>query len=300
MKGPRVILLIVVILGLATGCAYFQKKDEPPPLPPIEETKPPLTLKGAYFKSFPWSELPKPLKDGNDPDTFIYTAKEGDTLESIAEKNMGNPALASGLATYNGLSSPTSVPVNEKIVIPYPIIGMSSQLMIKEKGEKDFTRVQPFSTELKKGDQYKMRFEPNIDGFCYIFREGAKGVDLLYPAQVTKPEKKGKKDKKRIAEPLMRGTGAVKAYEAIIIPAGKTGFSFDPKSAGDRIHVFLSMRRIPELEDLKEKRKITVEDIQDVMHRVKIGDIYSEEAPYHLLRVADPSEILGFSLNLRG
>ncbi len=98
----------------------------------------------------------------------------------------------------------------------------------------------------------------------------------------------------------MRDTGVVKAYEAIIIPVGKSGFAFDPKSAGDRIYVFLSMRRIPELEDLKEKKKIAVEDIQDVMHRVKIGDIYSEEEPYHLLRVADPSEILGFSLNLRG
>lgn len=300
MKGPRVILLSVLILGLTTGCAYFQKKDEPPPLPPIEETKPPLTLKGAYFKSFPWSELPKPLKDGNDPDTFTFTAKEGDTVESIAEKNMGNPALASGLATYNALSSPTSVPVNEKIVIPYPIIGMSSQLMVKEKGEKDFTRTEPFSTELKKGDQYKFRFEPNINGYCYIFREGAKGVELLYPAKVTKPDLKDKKGKKRVAEPLMRDTGKVMAYEPIIIPVGKAGFSFDPKSAGDRIYVFLAMRRIPELEDLKEKKKIAVEDIQDVMHRVKIGDIYSEEAPYHLLRVADPSEILGFSLNIKG
>jgi len=302
MKRPSTLVFVIIIVGLITGCAYFQKKDEPPPLPPIEETKPPLGIKGGYFKAFPWTELQKPLKDGNDPDSFLYTTKEGDTLESVAEKTMGDPSLATGLASYNGLTSPTSVQPNEKIVIPHPIIGVSSQLLVKEKGEKDFSQTKPFDTTLKKGDQYKLRLEPNINGYCYVFREGTKGTTLLYPSVLKKTDKKTDKKaaKKQPEEPLMRETGKVTAHEPIVIPTGKAGFSFDPKSAGDRIYVFLAMRKIPELEDLKDKKKITVVDIQDVMHRVKIADVHSEERPYTLLRISDPSEILGFSLNLQG
>jgi len=281
-------------MGLIAGCAYFQTKDEPPPLPPIEETKPPLTLQGDYFKAFPWTELAKPLKDGNDPDTFVYTVKESETLETVAEKNMGDPALASGLASYNELTSPTDVPVGEKIVIPYPIIGVSSQIMVMEKGGKDFGPPQPFDTELKSGDRYKLRFEPNVNGYCYIFRESAKKTTMLFPAKPTK----GKKRKS--SAPVATASGKVTAHEPVVIPPGKAGIRYNPKRVGDRIYVFLSLRKIPELEDLKEKKKISVEDIQDVMHRIKIGDIFSDEPPYTLLRIADPSEIMGVSLNLNG
>jgi LysM repeat protein len=293
MKRTGIIFSIVLVLGLMAGCSYFQKKDEPPPLPPIEETKPPLTLKGDYFKSFPWDELPKPLKNGNDPDTMVYTAKEGETLEEIAEKTMGNRALASGLASFNDLSSPLSVPAGEKLVIPYPIIGVSSQMLVKEKGEKEFSSPKPFDTELKRGDQYKLRFEPNVDGYCYIFREGPKGTVMLYPS-------KPPRTKKKRGQPSITPSAKVTAFEPIIIPAGRNGFRFNPKRAGDRIYIFLSLRTIPELEDLREKKKISVQDIQDVMHRVKIGEIFTDEPPYTLLRVADPSEILGRSLNLSG
>src|SRR5208283_71163 len=99
MKRPLISLFI--ILGLITGCAYFQKKDETPPLPDIIEPKPPLTMKGEYFKAFPWDALDKPRKDGIDPDTTTYTFEKGDTLDSVAEKTMGDPRLASDLAKYN-------------------------------------------------------------------------------------------------------------------------------------------------------------------------------------------------------
>jgi hypothetical protein len=283
------------------GCAYFQKKDEPPPLPPIEETKPPLTLKGDYFKAFPWNELAKPVKDGNDPDTFVYIAKEGDSLESIAEKNMGDPALASGLAAYNGLSSPKSVTPAEKIIIPYPIIGVSSQIMVKSKGDKEFAKPQRFDAELNPGDEYQLRFEPNVTGYMYVLREGPKGVTMLYPSRpAEKPAAKPKGKKPPAPVPQVTASAKVTAHEPVVIPSGKTGFRYDAKRAGDRIYVFLSLREVPELEDLKAKAKIAPSDIQDVMHRVKIGDIYSEQTPYTLLRIADPKEILGFSLNLRG
>ncbi len=93
---------IGLTMALAASCAYLPyltPKDEPPPLPPIEETKPPLTLRGDYFREFPWSELAKPRKDGNDPDTTTYVVKEGDTLDGIAEKELGNASLASGIAS---------------------------------------------------------------------------------------------------------------------------------------------------------------------------------------------------------
>jgi LysM domain len=305
MKRPLISLFI--ILGLISGCAYFQKKDEPPPLPPIEETKPPLTMKGEYFKAYPWAALAKPRKDGNDPDTTTYTFKEGDTLDSVAEKSMGDASLASGLASYNEISPSSKVPAGDKIVIPSPIIGMSSQIMVKSKGEKEFGAPQSFDTKFTKGDEYKFRFEPNIDGYCYIFREGPKGVELLYPAQLkVQPKaqskaqlKKGQKAKTPAPAPLMRDTGKVKAHQPIEIPVGKKGFVYDAKSQGDRIFVFLSLREIPDLENLKEKPKLKVDDVETVMHRVKEGEVYSEGA-YRLLKINDVAEILGFALNLSG
>lgn len=302
MKRVRVVFVFVFVLGLFGGCAYFQKKDEPPPLPPIEETKPPLTLKGDYFKAFPWAELPKPLKDGNDPDTTMYTVKEGDTLDSIAERNMGDPALGPGLASYNQLPSPNKVDPNQKIAIPNAIIGLSSQLVVRSTGEKSFSPPKPFGAELKKGDHYKLRFESNVNGHLYVFREGPKETVMLFPSKAKQPPvaPKGKKPKQPAAEPVISQRSDVRAHEEVLIPTGKDGFAYDQKRAGDRVYVFLSLRKIPELEDLQTRSKITIRDIEDVMHRVKIGDIYSEDQPYALLRITDPAEILGLSLNLSG
>jgi hypothetical protein len=252
-------------------------------------------MKGSFFNAFPWNDLPKPLKDGNDPDTFVYSVKEGDTLETIAEKTMGDPAMAADLASYNGLASPRDVPPGEKIIVPYPILGVSSQILVKEKGEKEFSSPRPFDTEMRKGDQYKLRFEPNINGYCYVFREGPKATTMLFPYPPEKKRRRGRRTEKSAVR-----DAKVRAHEPVIIPQGKTGFKFDPKNVGERIYVFISLREIPELDDLKKRKKIQVQDIQDVMHRVKIGEIYAEEAPYKLLRISDPSEILGFSLNLKG
>jgi hypothetical protein len=309
MKRPLISLFI--ILGLVTGCAVFQKPDVPPPLPPIEEPKPqPLTLKGEYFKAFPWKALAEPRKDGNDPDSTTYEFKSGDTLENVAEKTMGDPGLAGELASYNHISPSSKPPVGDKIVIPNPIIGMSNQIMVKSKGEKEFGPAQSFDTQFKKGDEYKFRFEPNVDGYCYIFREGSpKGVEFLYPAalkvqpraQTKAQQKKGGQKKAQTPPPTppMRDISKVKAHEPFEIPTVKKGFMYDPKVAGDRVIVFLSLREIPELESLKEKAKISVDDIEDVMHRVKAGEIHPEGA-YRLLRINNPTEILGYSLNLKG
>ncbi len=293
MKRFLSLLTILNVFVVMSGCAYFQKKDEPPPLPPIEEVKPPLTLKSEYFKTFPWSELQSPKKDGNDQDTMTVTVKEGETLDGIAESMMGNTSLASGLATYNKLASANAISPGDKLVIPYPIIGMSSQITIKSKGSKDFSEPENFGTPFKKGDQYKLRFESNVDGNLYVYRKGVKGVVALYPA----PLKKSKRVKN--PEPLMRDSGKVTAYDPVLIPIGKTGFVYNPKNAGDMLYVFLSLRKIPELEDLKTKATIKVEDIEDVMHRVKEGEIKTDP-PLHLLRISDPSEILGFTINIDG
>ncbi len=97
----------------------------------------------------------------------------------------------------------------------------------------------------------------------------------------------------------MRDTGKVKVHETFEIPVGKKGFAYDAKRVGDQLVVFLSLQQIPELEAIKEKAKITPGDLEDVMHRVKEGDIYSE-GPYRLLRINNPAEILGYKLNLNG
>jgi len=300
--------LIVLISQFLAGCAYLQTKDEPPPLPPIEEPRPPFTMKGDYFKAFPWDALPAPRKDENEPDTTTYTMKEGDTVESVAGRLMGDPGMASRLATYNNLPSAAATKVGDKLIVPYPVIGVSSEIMVKSKGEPEFGSPRPFGAEFKTGDQYKLRFETNVNGYCYVFRKGAKGIAVLYPApaktQPPKP-KKGKKGKavKEEPLPLVRDTSQVKAHEAIIIPIDQKGYLFDPKKAGDMIYVFLSLRTIPELEDLianiVAKKSVRPEELEAVLARVKEGPIF-REGPLQLLRVSDPKEILGFSFNIDG
>ncbi len=302
MKRSLILFLIILIPGLIVGCGYFQKKDEPPPLPPIEETKPPLTMKSDYFKAFPWKDLSKPHKDGNDPDTSLYTVKEGDTLDKIADNLMGNTSMVGDLASYNDISAADRLAAGDKIVVPNPIIGMSSQMLIKGKKDADFVPAKTFEVEFKPGDQYKMRFESNVNGYAYILREGPKGTEFLYPAPVKVAPKRGKKD--RTPEPLPRDTGKVEAYQFIDIPIGQKGFTYDPKKQGDRIIVFLSLRKIPGLEELiekslKDKKKIKQVDIEDVMINVKQGEIFRQD-PYRLLRISDPKEVLGFTLNING
>jgi LysM repeat protein len=303
MKRSLILILIILIPGLIVGCGYFQKKDEPPPLPPIEETtKPPLTMKSDYFKAYPWKDLSKPRKDGNDPDTTVYTVKEGDTLDKIAENWMGNAGTAQALASYNDLSATDRLAAGDKVVIPNPIIGISGQMLIKGKKETDFTPAKAFDVEIKPGDQYKMRFESNVNGYAYILREDPKGIEFLYPAPVKVAPKRGKREK--TPEALPRDTGKVEALQFIEIPMGQKGFTYDPKRKGDRIVVFLSIKKIPELEDLKErslkdKKKIKQVDLEEVMMRVKQGDVF-DQPPYHLLRISDPKDVLGFTLNING
>lgn len=296
MKSSVASIVAAVIVGLACGCSYFNKPEPPPPLPPIEEpSKPPLEqLKGEYFDSFPWKELPKPLKDGTDPQVWTYTFKEGDTLETVAEKQMGDPALAAGLAEFNDISATLEVPVGDKILVPYPIVGISSKIIARKKGERSFGEPLPFDTLLDKGDRYKLRFEPNVNGYLYVLKEDTKDISMLYPAKA-----RASRTRRPRTEPLMRDTGKVTAHEPVLIPLGKEGVKYDPRRAGDKIHVFFSLRPIAALEELKEKKKITPPDIEDVMNFVKEEKIYTEP-PYRLLRISDPDEILGFSLTLSG
>ncbi|MDQ7785808.1 MAG: hypothetical protein RDU20_23205 [Desulfomonilaceae bacterium] len=295
MQRALTTLPIVLILGLIAGCSYLQTKDVPPPLPPIEEIKPPLKLRSTHFKAFPWDELPEPQKDGNDIDTTTYILKDGDTLRLVAEKRMGDAEMADKLAAYNELTSPEDAKPGDKIVIPNPILGVSSQIMVKSKGDKEFGSPKPFGVGFEKGDQYKLRFETNIKGYCYILRQGVKQVVFLFPPKAEEPKpRRGAKP-----QPVKRESAEVRAFEPISIPPGDIGFQYDAKKAGDRIYVFLSLREIPSLEDLKDKKTIPREELEDVMRRVKLAEIL-DDPPYHLLRISDPSEILGFTLNIDG
>jgi hypothetical protein len=294
MKRCLISFSVILVLGFITGCAYLQKPEPPPPLPPIEtKVKPPLKLRAEYFKEFPWTELSPPRKDEPEPNSETYTFQKGDTLAGVAEDRMGNKALADKLAAYNDISSTAEVTPGEKIVIPNPIIGVSSRLEIKHKGEKDFGSPVPFDTELKKGEAYKMKFETNAAGYLYVFRRSVKGVDLLYPAKA----KTGKKSKQ--SEPLMRDTGKVEPYSPVEIPLDKKGFAYDAKDRGNDVLVFFSLRKIPDLESLKDKKSIQAADIEAVNIRVNQGEIVSE-APYTMLRITDPTQVLGFTLNLNG
>jgi hypothetical protein len=293
MKRCLILIYVVLVLGSITGCAYLKPKEpEPPPLPQIEtQVKPPYVLRAEDFKEFPWLELGEARKDEPGPNAKTYEVKPNDTLDSIAESQMGDRALAKGLSDYNKLTS--DVTPGDKLVIPNPIIGVSSHLLIKSKGQREFGPPEAFDTELKKGDEFKLQFEPNVDGYLYVLRQRDKGVDFLYPEKA-KPTRRGRQD-----QPASDDSGKVKAHQILEIPSGKKGLVWDLKNRGDAVFVFLSMRRIDDLEKLKSKKTITEGEIQAVMHGVREEDIVSKP-PYKVLRISDPDQKLGFKLDLKG
>ena len=139
MKKSFILFFALVFFeSLISGCALFPKPEPPPPLPPIEEPKPPLKVKPDQFSAFPWSELGKPNKDGNEPNTKMHTWRDGETFASIAEDEMGNSAWGNDLSKYNDLSDSGKVTSGDKIVVPNAIIGLQSQMVIKRKGERTF------------------------------------------------------------------------------------------------------------------------------------------------------------------
>lgn len=299
------ISFLLVILGcafvLATSCSRIPiTPDDPeqPPLPPIVEKKPPLKMKSQYFNTFPWDELDKPEKDGNDKDTYIYVMKDGETLENVAKEQMGDPGLAPGLATYNGVSPTLEATGDEKLVIPYPIIGVKCEILIKPKGADEVDPPKNFESELKEGDQFRFRFESNIAGYCYIFRETARSTSMLFPL-IEKESNSGQRGRRsRATTPPERKSAKVKVHEPFEYPETEGKFiKYEPKMSGDRFWVFLSIRKITLLEDLKEKKEIFKQDLEDVMQDVKQGEIFSEP-PIRLLRVARPFETLGFIMNM--
>jgi hypothetical protein len=291
---------MVTVVLFASSCAYIPIKteDEPPPLPPIAETKkPPLEVKPIHFREFPWDELEKPTGDQTPNNTYIYTVKEGDTLESIAREQMGDASLSVGLATYNGLSSNMRVSEGENLIIPYPIVGIKSEVLVKPKDDDELIP-DTFEREFNDKDEFRMRFEPNVDGHCYIFRVTSRSTSMLYPYKEEKPRRP-----RPGQEPgLKRKSSEVKAHEPIGIPEDEDiRIKYNhPTMAGDRIVVFLSISPIPALEELKEEKIIQEQDLIDVMHsRVKPDKIITEP-PIRIMRVPSPLGILGFALSILG
>jgi hypothetical protein len=292
--------LVLLTWSLFSGCALVPKPDDPPPLPKVEEPKPtpPLTLKGDHFKAFPWDELPKMRKEGTDPDTTVYVCRSDESLDKVAEEQMGDRTLAGGLARFNELADPKGVKEGEKLIIPFPIIGVSSQMVVKGKDDKDFGQPQPIGYKLAKGDQYKLRFETNVNGYLYVYRTGMKGTTQLFPAPSApaKPAPRGKKPTRPQPEPPAEPKDKVMAHQPVLIPsAGKPGKAFDPNAVVDRIHVFFSMREIPALESLRRAKKIEKSDLE-LKDEINEGKIV-ESLPVRVIRVENPKEILGFTIS---
>ncbi len=304
MRLFRISFLLAIVccaFVLATNCSRIPiTPDEPeqPPLPPIVEKKPPLKMQSQYFNTFPWDELDKPEKAGNVQDAYTYVMKDGETLETVAKEQMGDAGLAPGLATYNGVSPTLKATDDEKLVIPYPIIGMKCEILIKPKGADEVDPPKNFESELKEGDQFRFRFESNVSGYCYIFRETARSTSMLFPLTEKKANTGRGRRRAGASSPPERKSAEVKAHEPFEIPETEKKFiKYKPEMSGDRFWVFLSIRKITLLEELKEKKEIFKQDLEDVMQDVKQGEIF-REPPIRLLRVARPFETLGFRMNM--
>ncbi|MEW6351592.1 MAG: hypothetical protein AB1646_21280 [Thermodesulfobacteriota bacterium] len=285
-----------------SGCAIIPRQSDPetPPLPEIKkpEPPPPLTLKGEHFGAFPWSGV-KLRKDGTDPDTTSYTFAHDDTFDKVAEKMMGDSTLGPDLAKFNETEDPNSIKEGDKIVIPDPIIGVKSQLVVKGPRDKEFGDPEPFDHTFSKGDHYKFRFEPNVNGYLYVFRSGLKGTVMLFPPRspaAASPPARTKRGQ-RPTPPAEQTSEPVKvqAHKEVLIPTGK-GVPFDSTRTGDRIHVFFSMRPISALETLRASKKLQESDLE-MKDDISEGKMVVSP-PVRVVRVKKPEEIIGFVLNL--
>jgi hypothetical protein len=61
----------------------------------------------------------------------------------------------------------------------------------------------------------------------------------------------------------------------------------------------LSLRKIPCFDELRDTANLKREDVEDVMHQVRTGEVFSEGS-LKLLRINDPKKVLGLLLNING
>jgi hypothetical protein len=123
---------------------------------------------------------------------------------------------------------------------------------------------------------------------------------MVYPYEEKTGSTRRRRPRSDQAGTVKRKSSKVKAHEPFELPEDEELLiEYKSTMAGDRLFVFLSIRPIPSLEELKDSRAIEEHDLQYVMDRVRQEKIF-EEPPVKLLRVESPVEILGYALNIKG
>lgn len=140
--------------------------------------------------------------------TVAYQVKPGETLFDIAERLMGDPDQAAGLARRNGIDDPLHPVPGTTIQVPAPRLEIrysihklvnGRELAVVEKGE-----------ELKAGDRFQIWLAANTDGYLYIFnRNAGDEIRRVFPAGARKTA-----HVRRFSEYLLPRTASPAAWTA--------------------------------------------------------------------------------------
>jgi uncharacterized protein DUF4384/LysM domain-containing protein len=119
--------------------------------------------------------------------TIGYTVKPGETLFDIADKVMGDPYQAEGLAKRNGIRDPLHLEAGSRIEVPVPRLAIrySIQKLVTGEGQESRYDVAAVSgaPRLPAGARFQIWLAANCDGYLYILNRDAQGkVNRLFPS----------------------------------------------------------------------------------------------------------------------
>jgi eukaryotic-like serine/threonine-protein kinase len=96
--------------------------------------------------------------------------------------------------------------------------------VLQRRPNGSWTSVDPATTEFRSGDQVRLAFESNVEGYLYVVQQGSSGHwTVLFPS----PDLNG-------------GRNQVRAFQEFVFPEPEDPFEFDTTPGRERIFVFLS------------------------------------------------------------
>ena len=167
--------------------------------------------------------------------TLISTsANSADTVDKLMNQHPGVQAKANDLAKARGMFYEPPAPPRPRPgqgQLP-PFIGLRYKILLL--GPDGYTREVPETFPFVSGQRFRLVFQPNINGFLYIFHKGSNSKGMrLFPDP-------------RINE----GRNRVNKFEEVMVPA-QGWFRFDNQTGMEDLYVFVTPRPLDAFNNLQ-------------------------------------------------
>ncbi len=235
MKNKRFTLLTVVTLaiGLTAASTYAQDATAPAPQQAAAATAPGSATQNAEAKNLFYA--PNPIQPGTLPPPPPPPAPEAPAAPVVPAPPVVPPPPPSAVPLPQPVVPVVPVvPAVPAVVVPQPAvvvpgvpIGLKYHILLKD---RDIIRQVNFHS-FRGGQQIRLVFCSNMDGFLYVIERGSKGTKrLLFP------------------DPrINQGMNVVRAFQEYELPADGF-FVFDETTGKETLDVFLSPTPLSDLD----------------------------------------------------